>query len=71
MMIGYNNKLGVSKNPSTAATNLHGIVHQQMNNFPPQVNESFEMDLIMPPDINSIDSDLSNNSSKIMIIIAR
>ena len=59
----------ISKNPSTAAGSyLQGLgaggYGQAMNSgggdfgYGP-INESFDLDIMMPPDINSIDSDLS------------
>lgn len=63
----------ISKNPSTAtASNLQGraaggfipgITNGGGFGMGQMVNDSFDLDIMMPPDINSIDSDISNSFS--------
>ena len=58
----------ISKNPSTAAGSyLRGV--GGFNNgltsgggIGPMISESFDLDIMMPPDIASIDSDLSKQT---------
>ncbi len=60
----------ISKNPSTAAASyMHGNVGGRGANMVSGgmqgINESFELDFMMPPDIGSIDSDISKPPNRL------
>jgi hypothetical protein len=74
----FNMQNMASKNPSTAAgTYMQGFANQGLNGNPGYMggglksgggigkypHESFDLDIMMPPDIASIDSDISNNKT--------
>lgn len=68
-MGGFSGNEFISKNPSTAAGSyMHGgmagngynAAMRSGGGIGQQFAESFDLDIMMPPDVASIDSDLSN-----------
>jgi hypothetical protein len=51
----------ISKNPSTAAGSYANVgMGGYQGGMAMNQNESFDLDIMMPPDIEAIDSDISN-----------